>query len=342
MSRENAGYFATRLLTLLLLVSLCGESPLVSQVKIDQKTRDAVKSGLDFLAREQTTLGAFKEGINRDNVAVVSIGGIAFLAQGSTPSQGRYAAATKRCLTFVLSKCQTNGFITNAGSQSHGPMYGHGFATLFLAEVYGTAPSEEVKKKLERAVKLIVETQNDEGGWRYQPQKNEADLSVTICQVMALRAAKNAGIHVPNKTIDACIEYVKKSQNQDGGFMYLMSGGESAFPRSAAGIVALFSAGIYEGKEIDNGLKYLIKQIPNKDQRIRPNHYFYGHYYAVQAMFQTGGEYWDKWYPAITDDLLSRQKTDGSWIDGVSPYYGTAMACIILQIPDEYLPIFQR
>ena len=73
-------------------------------------------------------------------------------------------------------------------------MYGHGFATLFLAEVYGMHPDPDLRQKLVKAVKLIINTQNDEGGWRYQPERREADISVTICQVMALRAARNAGI----------------------------------------------------------------------------------------------------------------------------------------------------
>jgi hypothetical protein len=222
-------------------------------------------------------------------------------------------------------------------------MYGHGFATLFLAEVYGTTPNVEVRDKLKRAVKLIVTTQNKDGGWRYEPQSTDADISVTICQVMALRAARNAGIYVPSETIDRCIEYVKRSQNADGGFMYLIQGGASDFPRSAAGVVALYSAGIYEGNEIDKGLEYLMQHLPTTDVMSREMHYFYGHYYAVQAMWQAGGDYWKKWYPAIRDALLARQNQEnGYWFDQICPEYGTAMACLILHMPNNYLPIFQR
>ena len=105
-------------------------------------------------------------------------------------------------------------------------MYGHGFATLFLAECYGMSPRPELREKLDKAVKLIVNTQNKEGGWRYQPQREDADISVTVCQVMALRAARNAGLYVPKETIDRSIDYVKRSQNADGGFMYMLQGGE--------------------------------------------------------------------------------------------------------------------
>ena len=104
-----------------------------------------------------------------------------------------------------------------------------------------------IEDTLEAAVKLIIATQNEDGGWRYKPEPVEADISVTICQIMALRAARNAGIVVPNETVDRCIDYVKRSQNPDGGFMYMVQGGPSAFPRSAAGVVALYSAAFTPG-----------------------------------------------------------------------------------------------
>ena len=158
---------------------------------------------------------------------------------------------------------------------------------------------------------------------------------------MTDHAARNAGIYVPNETIDKCIEYVKKSQNDDGGFMYMLQGGPSAFPRSAAGVVALYSAGIYEGKEVEKGLEYLLRHVP-RGGFSRESHYFYGHYYAVQAMWHAGGGNWQSWYPAIRDELIERQREDGSWMDAICAEYGTGMACIILQMPNNYLPIFQR
>jgi len=53
-------------------------------------------------------------------------------------------------------------------------MYGHGFATLFLGEIYGMTHDDTVKEKLERAVRLIERSQNPEGGWRYQPVPADA------------------------------------------------------------------------------------------------------------------------------------------------------------------------
>src|SRR6478609_11068495 len=121
------------------------------------------------------------------------------------------------------------------------------------------------------------------GGWRYQPVRRDADLSVTICQVNALRAARNAGIYVPKETVANCIRYVQLSQNPDGGFRYMLQGGASAFPRSAAGVVALYSAAVYEAKEVDAGIAYLKNHVGEIRGAGRNGHYFYGQYYAAQA-----------------------------------------------------------
>ncbi len=307
--------------------------------------KPAIEKGLKYLALNQQEDGTFSgRGYGR-NAAVVALSGMAWLASGSTPGRGPYGEQVGRVADYLLEHCDESGFISVEGAMSRGPMYEHGFATLFLAEVYGMSPRDNVREKLVKAIDLIVRTQNNEGGWRYQPRRADADISVTICQIMALRAARNAGIGVPNETVDKCIEYVKKSQNADGGFRYMLQGGESAFPRSAAGVVALHSAGVYEGKEIERGLAYIDQFLPQSERRgllSQDGHFFYGQYYAVQAMWQAGGERWNRWYPAIRDVLVKQQQADGSWLDPVGVEYGTAMATIILQMPDNSVPIFQR
>ena len=108
---------------------------------------------------------------------------------------------------------------------------------------------------------------------------------------------------------------------------------------TAAGVTSLYSAGIYEGDHVEKALKYLEKFRPRGTGR--GGHYFYTNYYAVQAMWHAGGEYWNKWYPEIREQLLSTQLADGSWNSSeAGPEYGAAMASIILQMPLNYLPVF--
>ncbi len=306
------------------------------------ETEKATQVALVWLAKQQNGDGSFGTGPYRSNVAVTSLAGLALMSSGSSPGRGPYGPHIDKAIQFVLDNTDQSGFINVPAAATHGPMYGHGFAALFLAEAYGMTRRPEIRDKLEKAVRLIIDTQNKEGGWRYQPAPRDADLSVTICQINALRAAKNAGLFVPRETVDACIKYVKDSQNADGGFRYMLAGGASAFPRSAAGVVALYSAGEYQSKEIDAGIAYLKQYLPDMKFGQRYSHYFYGHYYAIQAMWIRGGDDWMRWYPAIRDELLDKQSPEGFWADSTGQEYGTAMALIILQVPNNFLPIFQR
>ncbi len=308
-------------------------------------TQKAIDRGLVYLSNRQHPEGSIGSGTNyRRNVAVTSLAGMAFLSAGHMPGRGTYGKNVDKSIDFVLSCARPNGYIIREDSAGHGPMYGHGFATLFLAEVYGMSPRKDIREALKKAVDLIVSSQNREGGWRYTPTDKDADVSVTVCQMMALRAARNCGIAVPKTTVDQCVDYVKKCQNPDGGFRYQLAvRPQSDFPRSAAGVVTLYSAGMTEGREIERGLAYLLRFPPRGDAMRYDAHYFYGQYYAVQAMWHAGDDRWRQWYPAIRDELTARQQHDGSWPDSlINSEYATAMACLVLQMPNNYLPIFQR
>jgi len=305
-------------------------------------TQTTINRGLSFLAEGQHQDGSFGSTGNRGNVAICGLSGMAFLSSGSVPGRGPYAENVEKCVAYILANTQDSGYIIAPDSAERGPMYGHGFATLFLGETYGMSAQADIRSKLAKAVRLIIDSQNKEGGWRYTPQSTDADISVTVCQIMALRSARNAGIHVPRETIDRSIDYVKRCQNADGGFMYMLGADQSAFPRSAAALVALYSAGVYEGPEITRGLQYVMRFLPREKEASVESHFFYGHYYAIQAMWHAGKEQWTQWYPTIRDRLLAGQRDNGSWMDAISPEYGTAMACLILQTPNNYLPIFQR
>lgn len=316
---------------------------------ISPEAQQAIDAGLAYLAaRQDNRDGSFGSmASSRRRVAVTALAGMAFLSSGSTPGRGKYGANVQKALDFLLSRVQPNGFIFDDGNTGHGPMYDHGFATLFLGEVYGMTKTSRVRDGLQRAVQLIINSQNKEGGWRYEPDSKDADLSVTICQIMALRAARNAGISVPKETIDRCIDYVRKCQTVEGGFRYQLSTTwQVTFGLTAAGVVALYSAGVYEGKSIEGGLRYLERYRPGVALRQPSNHYFYSHYYAVQAMWHAGGDRWKQWYPDVRDELLQFpfHTSSGAWRDpsAYGDEYATAMALLILQTPNNYLPIFQR
>lgn len=326
---------------------------------ITPEAQKAIDRGLEMLARSQADNGSWGDRQYVGNIAVTSLAALAFMAGGHQPGRGRYGHAVEKALEYILSKESRDipGYLYAPGGSQFGAMYSHGFGTLFLGEAYGMVAKKETQKRvrdtLERSVALILKAQNKtQGGWRYDVQGTSSDVSVTICQIMALRSARNAGLQVPKSVVEHCTKYVKACQNRDGGFNYMLGNRDnSAFPRSAAGVVALYCAGIYEGRDIDAGLNYLMQFKPGNrvnnfgmGRGMHEMHYYYGQYYAAQAMWTAGGKYWQEWFPAIREELLTRARHDqGVWSDPtVCTDYGTAMALIILQIPNNYLPIMQK
>lgn len=324
-------------------------APEASQVignEITEAQQHAVQRGLEYLASRQTADGSLgNSGGYGATAAITALSGLAFMANGNLPGRGRYGENVRKCVDFIIRNQQESGLFTASSTQ--GEMYSHGFATLFIGEVYGMTGDDEVKENLQKAVHLIERCQNPEGGWRYQPAPIDADISVTICQVMALRAARDAGIKVDGAVIEKAITYVHRCQNGDGGFNYRLGdgwgGGGSGFARTAAGTASLYYAGDFQDNAVTRGLDYLARFRPGPNQ-VNPEetgHFFYGQYYAAQAMFLAGGKYWSTWYPGIRDLLISRQNNQtGEWEGEVDPDYCTAMALIILQMPNRYLPVF--
>lgn len=346
-------------ITRCLLVVFCCVSLMTLGVLSDEIDKDtskvetAVQTGLKWLSDNQNPNGSWtcrigcklNEGyigkeIN-DNIAVTALAGLSFMAEGSTPGRGKYGKNVTNALNFILSCVrESDGYITKHGSR----MYEHAFATLFLAQVYGMSQRSDIKLKLKKAVNLIIQSQNKDGGWRYQPSPIDSDISVTVTTVQALRAARDVGIGVPKTVIEKAMKYIKASAKPDGSFKYqLRTASRTSSALTAAGVVALMSAGDYDSKQVERGLMYILNgRIPRPTGNNYPYHYFYGHYYIAQAMYSGGENYWNKYLPIMRTDVLNAQQNDGHWDDDVGPTYATSMATLILQIPSEYLPIFSK
>ena len=338
----------------------------------DPSTASAIERGLQFLARRQNVDGSWNDRVGRKvhmtyrgtdapHVGVTGLAGIAFLSHGAFPGEGSsgfvvrdgetfsYCEVIEKALAFVIAQVSPdNGFISAHGSR----MYSHAFATLFLAEAYGVGvyrDSDRLRRALKSAIGLIVSAQTEAGGWRYRPGAPDEDMSITVCQVMALRAARNAGVEVPRETIQRAVDYVKRSYLDGvGAFTYQLGiefrgvGSRWTPALTAAGVTTLYGAGEYDAYQIQEGLRYIWKERPGRFEAAGHFDYYYFQYYAVQAAFQRGGDYWRNWYDYIRRDLLAIQEADGCWTDLVGSNYATAMATIILQFPNQYLPITEN
>src|SRR5262245_10060187 len=306
----------------LTLLTLLAVRPARADVKIDENTNRSIARALSWLAARQNADGSWSEARYSHNTAITAFALLAFMSQGHLPNQGRYGPEVAKGARFLVACSRpADGYLVGARG---GNMYCHGMATLALAELWGQTGDEEIRPVLKKAVDLIVRCQNVQGGWRYEPAPTGADISVTIMQVMALRAAKNAGLHVKDEVLNKAIGYIKSCyQDNSGGFTYMPGSGGVGFARTAAGLCVLFLSGKYKASEIPRGVEYLKRNFH------APMHFFYGHYYAAHAMHQVGGREWDEWYARIRDHLLPRQAGDGSWTaverGGVGAVYQTSI-----------------
>jgi prenyltransferase/squalene oxidase-like repeat protein len=298
------------------------------------RVETAIDRGLAYLKSTQTADGHWG---GQYPVAHTALSLIAFMMRGNFPREKPYGDVMEKGLDFLLRESKANAF-GYMGTN----MYAHGLATLALSELWGqTDRDKEVREAIKRAVQVILLAQNREGGWRYNPKPESADVSVTAMQLVALNSAKQAGILVPDETIQKAIRYVNACHNTDGGFSYMPRGG-SAFPRSAAAVFSLMMCGEHESPAVKQGLGYLENLGTNTIDR--GSHWAYGHYYAALCMYVGGDDTFDRWYPMIRDRLLASQTRDGSIrppSENQQPY-ATAMSLIVLSIPYSYVPVYQR
>lgn len=328
---------------------LCAALLVCQDPEVDAKTLDAIRNGLDYLAKIQSKSGQIPSSVP---VATTAVACLAWMAEGSTPHEGRYADNLKRGLHYLMKSCSRLGFISDDGSSG---MYGHGFATLFLAEVYGTLrdpdEADEVRETLRRAVDCLQRTQNRFGGWNATPDGQATDDgsgAVAIMQITALRAARNAGVTVESGTITKAKKYVLEMTSSDGWYSYnynARGGGHHSSALTGAGMFMLGVMDQYTDARYEKGIQNLLDNAPflgkSSGDQGWSGWYHYTAFYSSLAIFQYGGDAWKKWWPKLRDDLIQRQAKDGSWTN--DPYQGlfSAFAILALELPLRILPIFQ-
>lgn len=326
------------------------ESPTLAKFK--KPVDEAIDRGLEFLARHQERDGSFYSGQMRRSTAITSLAVMAFLAKGYTPSHAPYGDVINRGIDFVIGAQQWNGMLVG-DTHTHGPMYSHTISTLMLTEVSGMVDPERqarVDAALGKALRLILAAQkmpkppHHQGGWRYQHNSNDSDISCTGWALMSLRAARNAGASIPREAIEDAVQFVLNCRQRDGGFGY-QPGGGSGLARTGTAVLCLELCGRHRSRETIAGGDWILRHMRDGDS---DGFFYYGIYYTAQAMFQLGDEHWEKFAEHLYTTLLKMQRKDGSWPEGrgnearAGSCYSTAMAILALTPAYRQLPIYQR
>jgi hypothetical protein len=341
---------------------------------ISPQLKAAVDKAVSWLAQQQRASGYFAErdqGLAKDGhvphhtgahtaLAIMGLTSVGHMPADPTP-EGR---AVAKGLEFMVEHIDPdqNGYL---GVSDGSRMYGHGIISLMFMEMLGMHPDPEVDRKVrercEAGVKLILKAQKapkgdaSKGGWRYEPQSQDSDISVTVWQLMSLRAASNAGLDVPSDAIRDAVGYVKRSYRSDRDAMgrvkdmaapisYEPGGGRQSFSTTAAGMLSLLVCGQYEAPETVGASNFLMKNPPDLGE----SWFYYGNYYYAQAMYQRGGDYAATARRRTEDILLRAQDSSGSWNPkngnekSQGAIYATSLALLSLSVYHHFLPIYQK
>ncbi len=358
-----------------LLGSTCvtSELAIAQNVEVESSTTEnrfakdevdtAIEAAARFLLTNQRADGAITDRQYDTTMSALAI--MALASTGNTPSTpSELGEASRKALAFVLrdDRQDKDGYF---GNKDGSRMYGHGIVTLMLTEMLGMGADAEqdqlIESRGQRAINLILSAQQQSkpsqyaGAWRYTPNSNDSDLSVSVWQLMALRSAKNDGLKVPATAIEQAVAYLERSYTSrmdslgrpieaTAGFSYLPGNSSPSFAMTAAGLLAMQVCGQYESPQAIGASDWLIEHPPKWDERF----FFYGAYYYAQGMHQRGGKHAETADELVRKLLLEKRQTDGSWSApngeeaGAGKVYSTAMAILSLSVKYHYLPIYQR
>ncbi|MCY2925049.1 MAG: terpene cyclase/mutase family protein [Planctomycetota bacterium] len=338
------------------------DDKLMAKMGGNQATEAAVVAALDFLVRAQEPngrwtafSGAPKPGSNGragQDTALTGLATLCFLAAGHTPDkEGPYQKTLLASLDYLLAQQKDNGDLRGDGN-----MYNHGMASLAVVETAIMTRSDRYQAAAAKAVRFIVDAQNQRtGGWRYRPG-DEGDTSILGWQVMALYSAQHAGIKVPDKTFQGALRWLDsvRSRTPNRALAGYVDSNESPAMTAEAAfcrILLRLRATPDQAAELGN---YLLQFAPgkrNKDDLFGRDD-FYAWYYSAMALAQMQTPAWKDWNQQMQKYLLPLQNPagplKGSWDpkDKHSAWggrvYTTALGCLTLEVYYRYLPVFAR
>jgi hypothetical protein len=335
---------------------------------LTEEVAAAREKGLDWLTKNQAGDGSWGKSYT---IGITSMSCLAYLSASDEPFTGDRGRALVKGLQFLLAK-QKDGMFPTQGQGVRTWIHGQGFATLALAEAYGRSLFCKVKPDIDtkkirtfvvQSVKEIVKNQSIKGGWPYLPgNPNSDEGSTTVCAVQALVSAENFGIAIDAKALDGGFDYLKKCQNKDGSFHYILGDGQSMKGGTAAGVATLALMKKFDFTVMINSYRYLLKFTPRGMSAPHTPWYFpyYGHYYGAMGMHLLGQEYKEdkefrtntaRYIAETQKELVAWQQKDGVWPNkgwirdqekAENHAYGTSFATLTLFVPEARLSIYNR
>ncbi|MCH2129233.1 MAG: hypothetical protein MK179_08830 [Pirellulaceae bacterium] len=317
-------------------------------------TENAVQSALSWLARNQSTNGAWdaslfgsgretrvlghdRGGAGMDaDTGITGLAVLAFLGAGQTHFMGEHRESVQNGLEYILGT-NSNGDL-GGNARTYARMYCHSIALFAVCEAFALTGDERILPYAQRAVSYSVNAQNSQdGGWRYRPG-DRGDMSQFGWQVLALKSAELAGLDVPEVTTGRMRAFLDRCSSGDSRGLAAYRPGEfpSRTMTAEAMLCRLFLYPDPDQAALQEAMSHLSEQLPGQG---RANLYYW--YYATLALHQLGGETWDRWNTALQETLLNSQRQQGNltgswdadtaWGSYGGRVYSTAMATLCLE-----------
>ncbi|MHC4251976.1 MAG: prenyltransferase/squalene oxidase repeat-containing protein [Planctomycetota bacterium] len=322
----------------------------VLEILTTEQPRDrSIRKALEWIRKQQIEDGSLSKRQHR--TAMTSFGVMAHLAAGHTFEDHEFGEWMVKSLRFVLKMQDKAGYF---GRTDNSRMYGHGVTTLMLAEALGMVEDPEleeaVRKALERAITVTInaarvkKNSRDRGGWRYNPDARDSDLSLSGWQLMSLHAAQQVGITVPKEIVKNALDYAKRLTDSDGKVGYDGRGQDKPALRGL-GMLCFAIAGEVESDTVTR----IAERIQRDPIDWRGPWFFYRVYYDAVGMSRARPDLWEQYSERLEGILIKNQKDDGSWPSppgdnerSHGPVYVTSMAVLALAVDRHVLPVYQR
>ncbi|TWT42368.1 hypothetical protein RAS1_34990 [Phycisphaerae bacterium RAS1] len=301
---------------------------------------------------------------------------LAFVGAGYTDQYGPYPQVVTRAVDALLRiQNDRGGFSRTPGMAG----YNDSVATFALAEYQVLVRDERLAEPLRKAAANLAATQQALGGWDYlpTPETGRNDTSITAWMVQALSACAAAEIPASRQPLVRSALHFMRAAETDGRVWYADNGeGFRVDPglrpafrygpaMTACGLVCEELLGWERAAPIrERQIGSLLTQLPStvhyrgRDRTQLHSEYYW--YYGTLAMFQAGGERWERWNARLRDTLLPLQDrrkegsrklhSFGSW----QPYgenwgkwgrmggrvYTTAICTLTLEIYYRHTPAY--
>ena len=308
---------------------------------------EAVVKALRWLKQTQKSDGSWT---SDHPVAMTGFALLAYLGHCETPLSEEFGDSVMRAMTYLVNVGLKNDYrLTNKDPGSIQWVYDHGIATYALAESYTFCKSLNLDipglgNVTGRAAELIMEGQNEAGGWLYKfAPGSEGDNSVGYWQIQALKAVKHTGLIDSSKLSRVsrkALDWLAKAQGGNGAIGYRGNAGQSP-GLTGGGVLAFQMWDKGNSRPARDGTRYVAANSGFKWGTESANLYY--HYYNAQVLINQGGREWESYNRRFRDELLKAQSPQGNWQQTtrhgpVNTHMATCMATLMLEVYYRFLP----